>query len=141
MEYVYIIRSGKDRSVHDNVYKIGQSINFTRRFTEYEFCSQIIACVPVINSINVERLLIKRLKQTYELHRGREYFIVDNAFEFINIFFEVVTPYIPSPDTFDNNIFKQNEEHQLHVELWLKNRRNKYRNQTLKKERIENAGC
>jgi hypothetical protein len=103
--------------------------------------SQIICYVPVTDAVNVEKLLLKQLKQTYQLAHGREYFIVDNVYEFIRVFFEVVTPYIPDPDAFDLESFNSNETHQLRAELWLKNRRKKYRNQTLKKERIENAGC
>jgi hypothetical protein len=127
MEYIYLIRDGAERSINNNVYKCGRSIDFTRRITQYHYMSQIICCVPVTDSINVEKLLLKRLKQTYQIDHGREHFIVDNLYEFINIFFEVVTPYIPTPDEFDLESFNENETHQLRAELWLKKRRDRFR--------------
>lgn len=74
--YIYVIREREFVNMNQNVYKIGRTDNFLRRFSQYPKNSEIIFVNKINNQCKIETKLIRKLKQKFK-HRkdiGNEYF-------------------------------------------------------------------
>ena len=75
-EYIYVIREREFVNSKTDIYKIGRTGNFIRRFSEYPKNSEVIFVSKVKNSCPIETFIIRTLKKEAK-HRkdiGNEYF-------------------------------------------------------------------
>ena len=74
--YLYMIREREFCRLEENVYKIGRSYHFEKRFSSYPKGSEIISCVFVQDQYKEERNLIREFdgKFIQRSDIGREYY-------------------------------------------------------------------
>ena len=75
-EYIYIIREREFKNSNQDVYKIGRTGNFMKRFLQYPKNSELIFVSKVIDSVKKEKEIIQILKKNLKQRRdiGIEYF-------------------------------------------------------------------
>lgn len=80
LNILYLIQSGTDVHLKNNVYKIGKTTNeYILRYKQYPKDSKTILCISTIHiSCHImEKILIKAFKKKFTRIRGLEYFVGD----------------------------------------------------------------
>lgn len=74
--YIYLIREREFVKTNEEVYKVGRSKNFERRFQSYPKDSEILGCMFVRDQFYSERMLIQMFDREYKQRSdiGREYY-------------------------------------------------------------------
>lgn len=82
--YIYLIKINNE-NIND-LYKIGRTLNFKSRFSQYPKCTEQILVKFIDNFVNIESILIQLFKSTFKLYKGNEYFIgdVNKMISFVN---------------------------------------------------------
>lgn len=97
--YIYIIREREFLNMNEDVYKIGRTENFIRRFSQYPKNSEVVFTIKVENPSKIESELIKKLKQIIKHRRdiGNEYFEGDRHL-ITNTIYEIIQKYSKKVD-------------------------------------------
>ncbi len=74
--YIYVIREREFVNMNQNIFKIGRTENFLRRFSQYPKNSEIVFVNKVNDQCKIETDLIRKLKQKFKQRKdiGNEYF-------------------------------------------------------------------
>jgi hypothetical protein len=105
MEFIYILREREFVNTNVNIYKIGRTSNWLKRYKQYPKNSELLFVQLVNNSKEIESEIIKILKEKTNQRRdiGREYFESNHN----HIIKEVITICMKYIDT-SSSIIKEN---------------------------------
>ncbi|GMO13152.1 MAG: hypothetical protein Ta2E_02030 [Mycoplasmoidaceae bacterium] len=114
----YILQRYDHRKHHQDIYKIGRTIDYNRRLNEYPCCAQIISVVPVYNEKHCERELIKEFKSEFDWRNDicNEYFEF-NQRDMISVFHDYCSYHLPNKEEeIDADYHRQIEDQRLAAE-------------------------
>ena len=91
--YIYLLREREFIKSDENIYKVGKTINYHRRFQNYPKNSHVICVMSTESMSTAERKLLKGMRDNVKLVNrkdiGREYF-EGNLRQIKQIFFRVM---------------------------------------------------